>query len=114
MVILPCLFAGRVQAQLSSDKPAMTEQQMKDLMQKRNAEATKELTVPVTPGISSSTPALTQQQSAKLVKTEKDAKVSDKMKPVSIPSQGVEKPLAIPEKPIELKLEKAVVEVVKQ
>ena len=57
MVILPCLFAGRVQAQLSSDKPAMTEQQMKDLMQKRNEEATKELTVPVTPGISSSTPA---------------------------------------------------------
>lgn len=71
-----CFFAGALHAQLSSDKPALTAQQMTDLIQKRNADA-KSTTVTNTVSVSSDKPALTAQQMNDLMqKRNADAKTT--------------------------------------
>lgn len=94
-----CFFAGALHAQLSSDKPALTAQQMTDIMQKRNADAKSAATTNAV-SVSSNKPALTAQQMTDLMqKRNADAKTdpatvtpaSDKPAPVNAPANLIAK-----------------------
>jgi hypothetical protein len=98
LFVAACFFAGAVSAQLASDKPAMTAQQMTDLIQKRKADAAKSAaTTSATVSVSSDKPAMTPQQHEQLMKRtiiEVKAEPAKIVTPVpAIPSQGGVKPV---------------------
>jgi hypothetical protein len=88
-----CFFAGAVNAQLASDKPALTAQQMADIIQKGKADAAKSATTTSpTVSVSSDKPAITTQQHHQLmirgtseIKMEPAKTIST---PAKIPNQG--------------------------